>query len=229
MPWITALFWSCFITLIAVILFAALMFVISKSTHQDNSADDLATGQTRVMTTEILAYAASVNNAIVQMQQSGATPDQIDFMLPDDTNFNTAPTLYKLFHPDGGGLNYKPLPARAVADSGGTPQAGYYVGRFNSVEWTPTTAHDIVFTAYKLSESVCKDINRKLTGSATIPVVSGESLENLFVWDHLHSGTNANFMVTQCAACEDVAALCVGDGAGKYAFYSIFNYFQNYY
>jgi len=207
--------------LIAVGLFGALMFVLSRSASQDNAAGDLADGESKIMAGEIIAYAASASNALSQMQQTGATLSMIDFMIPSDTNFNTAPTLYKLFHPDGGGLNYKPIPAKASADDGAGLKAGYYIGRFNSVEWTPSTTNDVIFTAYEIKQSVCEALNQKMTGSITIPTVTGDTLQNLFVDDNLHTGTNANFTVTKCAACEDISALCVTDGSGKYAFYSL--------
>jgi hypothetical protein len=99
--------------------------------------------------------------------------------------------------------------------------AGYYVGRFNSIEWTPSATNDIVFAAYEITEDVCAALNTKITESATIPTVVGDSLHNLFVDDAHHVGSNSNFDVVNCAACEDKPALCVTDGAGKYTFYSI--------
>lgn len=207
--------------LIAVGLFAALMFVISKSSTQTDAAGELSDGESKIVAGEIIAYAASTTNALSQMQQTGATVNMIDFMLPSDIDFNNAPTIYKLFHPDGGGLNYKPLPQKASADDKVGLAAGYYVGRFNNIEWTPTTAHDVVFTAYEIKEKVCKELNQKVATTTNIPIVTGDSLENLFVYDDLHSGTNNNFTKANCAACEEISALCVTDGSGKYAFYSI--------
>ncbi len=207
--------------LIAVGLFGALMFALSKSATQSDSASDLGDGQNKIMAGEIIAYAASASSSITQMQQTGATPDIIDFMIPSDIAFNTAPTLYKFYHPDGGGFSYKPLPAKASADDGAGLAAGYYIGRFNSVEWTPTTGNDILFTAYEITQNVCTELNKKTANITTIPTVIGDSLQNLLVDDNLHAGANDNFEIANCAACEEISALCVTDGAGKYAFYSI--------
>ena len=207
--------------LVAVALLGSLMFVISKSDSQGDAREDLADGHTKIAANDILAYAASVTNSIVQMEQAGATADQIDFILPSDAAFNTPPSISKLFHPDGGGLNYKPLSAKAAADDGAGLAAGYYAGRFNSVEWTPSATNDILFSAYEITEDVCVALNLKITGSATVPTIVGDSLHNLFVDDSLHAGSNANFDIVNCAACENRPALCVTDGAGKYAFYSI--------
>jgi len=207
--------------LIAIILFGALMFAISKSGDEGDDTSNLNEGREEVAVNEILGFAASTTNAITQMQAMHVPNDSLDFMLPNDPDFNTDPTIDKLFHPDGGGLNYKPLPKLAIEDDGVDPSPGYYVGRFNSVEWTPSGTFDILFVAYEITTPVCESLNKKLTGDTTIPTVSGDSLENLFIDDSLHSGTNADFMITNCADCEEIPALCVQNAAGKKLFYSI--------
>ena len=207
--------------LIAVIMFAALMFAISRSGDQGSGTTELDDGRVKVSANEILAYSASVSNSIIQMEASGAQPSDIDFIMPFEATFNDPPTLNKLFHPDGGGLNYKTLPTNANADDAAGLDAGYYVGRLNSVEWTPSTTADILFVAYEISTPVCEEINLKLRGDATVPTIGGDSLENLFIDDRLHAGTNADFNVVNCAACEEVPAMCVQNAAGKKLFYSI--------
>jgi len=207
--------------LIAVGLLGSLMFLISKSASQNDAVSELSEGESKIVAGEIIAYAAAASSAIAQMQQTGATVGMIDFIVPSDTNFNDAPTIHKLFHPDGGGFNYKPIPLKASADDKTGLSAGYYIGRFNNIEWTPTTAQDVVFTAYEIKQTVCAEINKKITGASTIPTVTGESLQNLFVSDDLHTGTNDDFTETNCAACKEIPALCVSDGSGKYAFYSL--------
>lgn len=211
--------------LIAVILFGALMFTLSRTSDQDDGVGELAEGQTNIAVNEILAFAASVQNTLTQMQASSVQTDQIDFTMPSKSTFNDPPTLYKLFHPDGGGLTLKALPKAAIDDNGTGVDPGYYVGRYSSVEWTPTTTNDILLTAYELKQNVCAAINLKLVGDATIPVVGGGTAENLFVPDSLHAGTNANFEIANCASCEEKPALCVeataSGGATEYVFYSI--------
>ncbi|HPQ50596.1 MAG: hypothetical protein KDJ26_03760 [Alphaproteobacteria bacterium] len=214
--------------LIAVILFGALMFTISRTSNQENSTSELDAGRVAVAANEILGYAASASNAITQMQATAVSNDNLDFMLPSDTDFNTdtvpRPNIYKVFHPSGGGLSYRTLPKDAEADDAAGLDPGYYIGRFNSVEWTPSTTPDILFVAYEISTPVCQELNRKLVGSTTIPAVTGETSENLFIDDQLHAGTNADFNVANCAACEEKPALCISVSNGiddKYVFYSI--------
>ncbi len=207
--------------LIAVGLLAALMFTLSKSASQGDAAGELSDGQNKIVAGEIIAYASSASNSLTQMQQTGATINIIDFTMPSDAGFNTAPTIYKLFHPDGGGFNYKALPSKASADDGAGLSAGYYVGRFNNVEWTPSAANDVLFTAYEITQGVCTEINKKVANTSTIPTVAGDTLANLLVDDANHAGTNDDFEIANCAACDEISALCVTDGAGKYAFYSL--------
>jgi len=207
--------------LIAVALLGALTFAISRSSSQTDTVGELTEGQAKIMAGEIIAYAASASNALTQMQQTGATLAMINYMRPSDVNFNTAPTIYKLYHPDGGGLSLKPLPARANADDGLGLASGYYVGRFNSFEWTPTTAQDVIFAAFEIKEAVCRELNKRVAGISTIPTATGDTLQNFFVDATLHSGTNVNFQIANCPACDGLGALCVTDGSNKYTFYTI--------
>lgn len=214
--------------LIAVVLFGALMFTLSKSQDQDDGNSDLTEGRTAVAANEIMAYAATVTNAITQMQNTGTQNNQIDFMLPSDSNFNTAPTLQKLFHPDGGGLSYKTLPSNAVGAAGTlTPDPGYYVGRFNNIEWTPTTQDDILFTAYNISEGVCAEIDRKLRGSTTIPSFPGGNVKQYFIDGTIFSGSNQNLLATDCPSCDEIPALCVSFVNGATTHYLFYNIIES--
>ncbi|HNQ91329.1 MAG TPA: hypothetical protein PKI93_00185 [Alphaproteobacteria bacterium] len=207
--------------LIAVILFGALMFAISRSQDSDDSSTELDEGRVTVSANEILGYAASVTNAISQMQAAGAQNSDIDFIMPFEATFNDPPTISKLFHPDGGGLNYKTLPTNAIEDDSAGLDPSYYVGRFNSVEWTPSTTPDVLFVAYEITTPVCEALNLKLRNDATIPTVGGDTLDNLFIDDRLHAGSNADFEIANCADCEEIPALCVQNAAGKKLFYSV--------
>lgn len=214
--------------LIAVVLFGALMFTLSRSEEQNDGNSDLTEGRTAVSANEIMAYAATVTNAITQMQNTGTQNDQIDFMLPSDSDFNTAPTLQKLFHPDGGGLNYKALPSNAVGAAGTLiPAAGYYVGRFNNIEWTPTTQNDILFVAYNISQNVCAEIDRKLRGTTTIPTFPSGNAKQYFIDGTIFSGSNQNLMTADCAACDEIPAQCVSFVNGATTHYLFYNIIES--
>jgi hypothetical protein len=213
--------------LIAVGLFAALMFTLSKSGGQEDAVGELSEGQSKILANEIIGYASTASNALVNMQQSGITASQIDFMLPSDSNFNTAPNIYKFFHPDGGGFNLRPIPPKAKRVGGfvvgfGSIGPGYYIGRFNNFEWTPTTSNDIIFAAHDLNQTVCVEINRRLRNDPTIPTTNQAVFERFFVDAAVTGGVNSSFTTVNCAACEEIPALCVSNGgASRYTFYSI--------
>ena len=82
--------------LIAIILFAGLMFTISRMDEGGTSTSDLDEGRAKVGANSILAYASSVEGAVIRLDRVGTSADQIDFMLPSDAAFNTAPNLNKL-------------------------------------------------------------------------------------------------------------------------------------
>ena len=208
--------------LILVALFAALSFTLMR--QNDNSeSGTLESEKADIIAGQIIAYPFQVKQAIEMMTMTGSEASDLDFMLPDDANFNTAPNGDKVYHPEGGGLNPARLPAEAIAQISATPPAGWYLGRFNNVEWSPTTEQDVVLTAYQISRQICESINYKLTGSTTIPALTS-NLNDVLIDDEtpLHSGANFDFNVTVCGDCENVPALCVSNApATAFAFYSI--------
>lgn len=212
--------------LILVALFAALGFVVSR--QGDTSESSALTGQKAdLVAGEILTYPAQVKQAIDMLTMSGVDPSDLNFTQPGQVNFNTAPTINKVFHPDGAGLSLATLPAQAVAESSNNPPAGWYLGMFNNIEWSTTTEPDVILVAYQISEDMCKRLNKKLTGAETIPVMT-DTIPNLLIdkeypaGNVIHSGTNDNLTVANCAACEGRPSLCVGDPGGtRYGFYSM--------
>jgi hypothetical protein len=206
--------------LIAIVLFAALTYALVRNHDAGGAASEIDEGRVAVAADAILAYAVSTQTAISQMDRMGTTADEIDFILPSEATFNDTPTLDKLFHPDGGGLIYKPLPKDAIDSTVTSPAAGFYVGQFNNFEWSPTTAQDVIFSAYGLTETVCARLNRQITGDPAIPEVQGISLQQALADASLHTSGNADIDSSSCADCEEKPALCIHDGS-KYGFYSV--------
>lgn len=209
--------------LIAIILFAGLMFTIARMDEGGTSTSDLDEGRAKVGANSILAYASSVEGAVIRLDRVGTSADQIDFMLPSDGSFNTAPNLNKLFHPEGGGVNYKPLPPDVIGEPPGMsePVNGYYVGRFMNVDWTPTTANDVIFTAFGITKAACEVINKQITGSTTIPAMTNP--HRILVDTTYHSLPNQGMTIARCAGCEEKPSLCVVSSTdpNRYAYYSV--------
>ena len=208
--------------LIAVALFAGLTLTLSNMNTQE-SVGVIDTGITAAGVNNILAYASTAQTTLEQMEMTGTQINSMVFLRPIDAGFNTAPHQNKVFHPQGGGLNFKPLPADTSMEDGAGIPAGYYIGRFNNFDWTPTAANDVIFVAYEITKSTCRELNRKITGSPTIPAITATpQLGQLLVDTFYHGSPNADMTTASCAACNGKPALCISTNTDtKYAFYNI--------
>jgi hypothetical protein len=206
--------------LIIIALFAALSFVLSRQGSNSESST-LSTQQTEIYSTQILQTAMQIKQAVdsVLYSGSGTTLDTLDFTLPSDPGFDNAPTVHKVFHPDGGGVTMPLLPADATTPAA-NPAPGWYLGRFNNVEWTETAATDVILTAYHIAQPICQRIDQKLTGSTTIPV-STTTLKNMLIPASFFSGSNSDLTAAACSGCNGQPSMCVQDTDGSYSFYSV--------
>lgn len=207
--------------LIALALIAALTVALSR--QSDTGGDDLSHEQAEILSAQAMGYVTTVANIVNQMVITGIEPQDIDFVRPDASAYNTPPHWQKIFHPDGGGLILQTAGSSLFPSSTATPAPGWYLGRFNNIIWTPSSAPDIILAAHNIPEGVCARINRKITGSADIPTISARPLADYFVDASVSGGgSNSPLTVSACAECEERAALCVADGPRtQFTFYTI--------
>lgn len=205
--------------LVAVVLFAALSFILVR--QEDTKETGVITPEkAKILATQLITTATQIKSALDQMQFAGTDPSEIDFAKPGA--FGAAPHFDKVFHPDGGGVTLPPLPKDAIADDfGNNPGPGWYLGRFNNVEWSPTTADEVILTAHAIHPIVCAQINKVITGDETIPALNLNSREVLI--DSIeHSSGNTDFNRVNCAGCDDNASLCVSNSlVDRYTYYNI--------
>lgn len=218
--------------LIIIALFAALSFVLARQGGTSETSR-LSEEKIELYATNILQTAAQIQTAMDQSYYTGTEIGEMDFILPSDAAFNTAPNINKVFHPEGGGVTLPRLPGEAINEVNTDPVPGWYLGRFMNVEWTESEYTDVILTAHQLSEAVCEEINRKITGSPAIPVMGGDN-KTFLIDESLHSGSNpapttppnppaaptSKFLATDCPNCEGHPQICVTDGS-IYSFYSI--------
>lgn len=205
--------------LIVVALFAALSMILSRQNDNSESAG-LSDEKLEIVASQVISYPYQVKQAIEMMVLSGVDASDLEFMLPGEAGYNAGSNIAKVFHPEGGGLILARLPEEAVSQTSTDPEAGWYLGRFNNVEWTPTSAADVMLVADQISEAVCQSINRKLTGSDDIPAMT-DTIPNVLIDDSRHGGSNvAEFDATICPDCENLPSICVSNG-GQYGFYSL--------
>lgn len=217
--------------LIAIALFAALSFTLSRQTDT-SEAGALDSSKVELYATQLMSYAAQAQAAVDQLLMSNTLLNpantmiqELDLTLPTQAGFNTAPHLRKLYHPQGGGLTPGRIPDSIKTTGVSDPVSGWYLGRFNNVDWTATANQEVILIAYQIPEAVCARINQTITGSPAIPVLTN-TIRNVFIDDTLHTGTNVDLTTTGgtpiCSACNEMASLCVSNAAGTaYGFYSI--------
>lgn len=210
--------------LIAIALFAALSFTLSRTTETEE-AGELDEERAQFYATQMIGYATTAKSVVDQMIFSGASIDELDFVLPGHVMFDQGSNINKVFHPQGGGLNQGVLNKGMVAEVETlVPQPGWYIGRFNNVDWTDTNAKEVILTAYQITKPICQNINRIATGSIAIPVLEDSIRETLI--DNEFTGAVNIDLTTEddgiCPECANKATLCVQNRAKTaYAFYTI--------
>jgi hypothetical protein len=205
--------------LILIALFAALTFIMSRHSGTSETSA-LSKSQIAIDATQILQLPMQIKQAVDGMLFSGSHFDSLDFSLPSDAGYDTPPNTAKVFHPDGGGVILPPLPDHSTV-AGTNPVPGWYMGRFNNVAWTPTTATDVILTAHHLNKDVCAAIDQKLTGDSTIPVAT-VGLNRVLIDASRHSSGNIDFSSAACPDCVGHVSLCVEEPShDSWSFYSL--------
>lgn len=198
--------------LLALVLIGALTVALTR--QSDQGGDNLSYEQAELQASQLIAYSLAAQNIVNQMIMSGSDVDDINPILPSDGAFNTAPNIHKIYHPQGGGLNFKQASIPPFVASGVSTKEGWYINKNTNVEWTPTSAKDIILTAFAVERTVCERINFKITGSTIIP-----TLPNTV--SYLVSGTSTELTIANCPECNGKTSLCVTGSAGNPSFYTI--------
>lgn len=207
--------------LVIIALFAALSFILARQ-GDTSETNIIPQEKIELYATSILQTSAQLKNALDQMTYTGTDIDEMDFKLPSDANYDVGSNIHKVFHPEGGGVILPQLPVEAIEEFNTDPAPGWYLGRFNNVEWTPSTNNDVILTAHQLNKAVCEKINEKLTGSTAIPALNGDINETLIDVAFHSNGPNIDLDTGECAACEGYSQLCVVNNVTTmYSYYSI--------
>ncbi len=206
--------------LIIIGLFAALSYTLSRQTDT-GEAGALSEEQAAIYASNLISQSMQVRQRIDQMTRGGIAIDDLDFMKPDDADFDEPRVHLKVFHPHGGGVVLPRLQEGVRAQINTNPPPGWYLGRFNNVAWTPGNGDDVILVAHQLSESICARINERITGNADIPVMTDPA--RILLIDHEESTAPSNDDLTEvtCEDCEGYPFLCVRDSEGAYSLYNL--------
>ncbi len=205
--------------LVAVVLLGILTYVIARS-DSETPVSDRDEGIIEATTAQILGYASTVSSVYTQMEQTGTDLDELDLTLPSAGAFNTAPNNHKLFHPDGGGLGYRDDVNASYVDTSCNlvfVNRGWNVTKNVNWGWSTSASKDFFVNLVCVKQDFCKAINRKLTGSETIPA-------STFDINQVFAAGTSDFTIAGCAACEKYPSLCISANLGsgfKYVFYNL--------
>lgn len=203
--------------ILALALLGALTMVISRQNDQTQST---TYEETEILTTKLMGYVSSTKSVVDQMVMSGTPEASLNFVKPNVASYDTAPHADKVFHPEGGGLAFQAADTTLFPGTVSTPARGWYVTTNKNIQWTPTTANDIIVVAYGISQAVCQNINRKTRNATTIPAVVG-TFKDILLSTSDGGGTDT-LNLTSCAACDGSPSLCISDNLGTFfAYYSV--------
>lgn len=206
--------------LIAVALMAAVTYAVTGD-NRGSQEGQLTDAQAKLLATDLIAHAAAAEQAVYQMTQWGVDYSEIKFDLPSTAGYSTDVTK-QIYHPSGGGLTFPTYnPDTIFVDNSLSPpnvDRGWRWQNITNVEWSSSSATDIIMAFVDINPNICAAINEQLVGNATVPT-SGVNFNATF--DYSYS-SHDNFTISDCVACQNKRALCIENGTGQtYAFYSI--------
>ena len=159
---------------------------------------------------QIISHAAALEAAFDIMVVDGVDPSNIEDTTPNEAGFDTSPHLQKLYHPQGGGAPYHD------EFHGWQTILIHTNARITDVG---TAADDIMAVGVIETEALCQQINKKLYGDETIPVVTDS------VFDDVEDGTSTALLddATSCSSgCDGKARGCLENTSGDtYLFYNV--------
>ncbi len=185
---------ALFLILVAVVLFAALSYAVTRS----NVGESDPGSDVRNMTVSaMLNYTTALQTGVMRMKVRGVAAADFDTTKPDGAGFNTPPFSNKLFHPDGGGVPTPVSDPNAIElDINGVPKAVWMVLVFDD-SGVPTgfigTEGGLAVIGY-VRKNICEEINYRIMGSRTIPQMPTSPLQ--FYYDSVAAGTP---QTTYCA------------------------------
>lgn len=202
--------------LIAVVLFAALSFLLSRQQDSDSVVGSLDEGKARLRAEDLINYGTTMRTAIENMVvMQNVLPTELNFVKPGETGYDTAPHTAKPFHPVGGGITQ--FSNKDEYFTSGSAKRGWVVQQGTNVAWTQSTQSDVILTFLDVEESVCREINKRLYKSTAIPTtttVTSVAFVN-------GGGDDADFTTTDCPTCNQRSSFCIKDSTGVNAFYNV--------
>jgi hypothetical protein len=207
--------------LIGIVLFAGLAYTISRSMRSETTSN-MSKQQVSMSTADLMSYSESLARSVSRLRGKGISENDISFEATGvAANGNCGDDRCKLFHMSGGNLNWQNLPESLHLDPS-VDQRWQFSGNHEipgvGTDGGAITNSELIAFVEGLPQEVCAALNSKITGSATIPVLStaidpaaGEPFNGVFgTVDIAGPGIDGR------------SALCVQNGGGnEYIFYNV--------
>lgn len=175
------------IILLAVVLFAALVFVISRGF--DTGTTRMTSTQARNFATDIVTYAASVERSVGYIIQNGVSEEDISFENGVVSGYDHTPAAAsnaKVFGSStGGGLSFKsPLENQ----SSSATNKWLFTGGIVVTDQESNSLSDLIMTL-PVGYDVCAEINRQLGVSIDLTADQGSVTGAKFTGTYTDNGT----------------------------------------
>lgn len=190
---------ALFLILIAVVLFAALSYAITQSNRSSGNA---ANETNMISSSTITQYPSAIRTGITRMMLRGAGVSDLLFNPPASYSGTVA---NEVFHPSGGGVVYQnvdPNSVVAVIPTGTHATQNWYFHKNVVVPQIGTSTADVVAVLVDVRTGICQQINQQITGSTTIPVLTGIAEADVQTGGNTYPAT-VNGQPFLCAATSD--------------------------
>ncbi|MFN3826971.1 MAG: hypothetical protein ACK4NR_05025 [Micavibrio sp.] len=160
-----------FLILIAVVLFAALSYAVTRSTNASSGSVDNESN--KIAAAQIIQYPAGLRASIIRMTIGGMNAEDLRFDIPSDFSGLSGFTD-QVFHPYGGGATWTEAPADLMENE--MPGRWYFNAEFeieniglNSV--SENRGNEIIAFLPGIKGGICSIINNDL-GLSGVPTIA---------------------------------------------------------
>tara|TARA_B100000686_G_scaffold354793_1_gene467269 strand:- start:9375 stop:10046 length:672 start_codon:yes stop_codon:yes gene_type:complete len=208
---------ALFLILIAVALFAALSYAV---TNSGRGGGDIRTEQVAIDMAQVQQYGAVIAQSLMRMRTIGDCDEtDISFENPHVTAYSNAgaPDSCKVFHQDGGAVNWQDPPASVWANEGtGFHHESYAFMSGVDIPGVGGTDEELFMTFYVGEDaSLCREINKAVKVGNTIPVATDYCF-GPFVGSYDPAGACANTTWTNL---NGITSACVQHAPGSEIYY----------
>lgn len=208
-----------FIVMVAVALFAALMFTFSRGARQ--GGDNLSAKQADVMASDILTYVQRVERGVSRVYGRGFSENAISFQneyISGYENANCTSNRCQVFHKDGGAVAYRQLDSSWSNSSSNWNFTGenYVVGI--GTDCNNASCSELLMVLDDVPSVLCAALNKRLSIAPPIPQDNGIDLTE---YDGAFAYNAANDIGDDDARLEEVRTACFEESGGNNYFYHV--------